>query len=270
MTNMQKRIGIDAGGSLVKIVIEEKGKLTYKKYPIEKLDDAVGWLAILAQQAEVNVTGGKAEYLRKRYFPNAKVVTEFDASCEGARYLIKKSRLKIASKFMLVNIGTGTSWYLIEAEKTERILGSGIGGGTFMGLGKLLSTRTEYSQLVEQAIEGDKANIDLLVKDIYHPEDPPIEGTLTASNFAKAAETVAHSESDRIAAIVNMIAETIVLLSNQTAKLHQTQEIVYIGSTLIENSTLQAGLERFSSMVGLTPHFLQDGEYCGAIGALIV
>jgi type II pantothenate kinase len=268
--NMPKRVGIDAGGTLIKIVIEEQGKLTYKKYPIEKLDEAVGWLAILSQQAKVNVTGGKAEYIRERYFPHARVVPEFKASCEGAKFLIKKSRLKIAPKFLLVNIGTGTSWYLIEAEKTERILGSGIGGGTFMGLGTLLSSKNEYAQLVEQAKKGDRANIDLLVKDIYHPGEPPIEGTLTASTFAKAAETTAHSESDRIAAIVNMIAETIVLLSNQTARLHQTQEIVYIGSTLIENSTLQLILERFSQMVGLTPYFLQDGEYSGAIGSLIV
>lgn len=267
---MQKRIGIDAGGSLIKIVIEEKGKLTYKKYPLEKLDEAASWLAILAQQAEVNVTGGKAEYLKERYFPKARLVTEFKASCEGANYLIKKARLNIPTKFVLVNIGTGTSWYLIEADKTERILGSGIGGGTFMGLGKLLSTKTEYSQLVDQAKEGDRANIDLLVKDIYSPGEPPIEGTLTASNFAKNVGNAVHSESDRIAAIVNMIAETIVLLSNQTAKLYQTQEIVYIGSTLINNPPLQVGLERFSSMVGLTPHFLQNGEYCGAIGSLIV
>jgi type II pantothenate kinase len=267
---MLKKIGIDAGGSLMKIVIEEKGKLTYKKYPIEKLDEAMGWLSILAQQAEVNVTGGKAEYLKKRYFPQARVVTEFKATCVGTNYLIKKSRLQVASKFLLVNIGTGTSWYLIEGEKTERILGSGIGGGTFMGLGKLLSSKTEYSQLAEQAKDGDRANIDLLVKDIYHPGEPPIEGTLTASNFAKAAIPAGYSESDVMAATVNMIAETIVLLSNQTAKLYQTKEIVYIGSTLIENPTLQVGLERYSSMVGLIPYFLPDGEYCGALGSLIV
>jgi len=267
---MLKKIGIDAGGSLIKIVIEEKGKLTYKKYPIEKLDEAMGWLSILAQQAEVNVTGGKAEYLKKRFFPQARVVTEFKSTCVGANYLIKQSRLQIASKFILVNIGTGTSWYLIEEEKTERVLGSGIGGGTFMGLGKLLSSKSKYSQLAEQAKEGDKANIDLLVKDIYHPGEPPIEGTLTASNFAKAEKLAAHSESDIMAALVNMIAETIVLFSYQTANLHQTKEIVYIGSTLIENPALQVGLEGFSTMVGLTPYFLPEGEYCGALGSLIV
>jgi type II pantothenate kinase len=267
---MLKRIGIDAGGSLMKIVIEEKGKITYKKYPIEKLGEAMGWLSILAQQAAVNVTGGKAEYLKKRYFPQARVVTEFKATCVGTNYLIKKSRLQIGSKFLLVNIGTGTSWYLIEAEKTERVLGSGIGGGTFMGLGKLLSSKSEYSQLAEQAKEGDRATIDLLVKDIYHPGEPPIEGTLTASNFAKAEKLAAHSESDMMAALVNMIAETIVLLSNQTATYYQTKVIVYIGSTLIENPALQVGLERFSTLVGLTPHFLPDGEYCGALGSLIV
>jgi len=267
---MVKRIGIDAGGSLIKLAIEETDRFTFKKYPIAQLEEAARWLAMISQQAEINLTGGKADFLKQKFFSNARIVKEFDAVCEGANFLIKKTGMKMDQRFLLVNIGTGTSWYVIDGENTERIMGSGIGGGTLMGLGALLSGKTEYSQLVEEAKVGNRGNVDLLVKDIYHPAQPPIEGNLTASNFAKVATGIAHTESDKLAALVNMIAETIVLLSIQAAELSQSTGVVYIGSTLIGNSKLRTILEEFSTKVGLAPYFLADGEYCGAIGSLIV
>ena len=159
---------------------------------------------------------------------------------------------------------------MIDGEQNERILGSGIGGGTFMGLGRLLGNKDDYEDLVSLASVGNKGNVDLLVKDIYHPEESPIDGNLTASNFAKAAIGTEPANIDRLAAIVNMMSETIVLLSKQATEIYNVTDVVYIGSTLIGNAPFKSSLERFSIMFGLTPHFLQDGEYSGAIGAILV
>ena len=138
-----------------------------------------------------------------------------------------------------------------------------------MGLGKLLVGSDDYQNLVDLTKEGNREKVDLLVKDIYHSESP-IGGELTASNFANAAFTNEHTPADQLAATVNMMAETIVLLSKQTSISHQLSEVVYIGSSLIGNQSLKDGLASYSTMVGLSPHFLQDGEYSGAIGALLV
>nr|WP_285867593.1 type II pantothenate kinase [Mesobacillus maritimus] len=264
-----KTIGIDAGGSLIKVAFEEQGCFHFKKYPISKVDEIAEWLALIVQNRSVRLTGGKAEYLRKNYFPNGKVVPEFDAACEGAVFLMKKTRMNVPKKLLLVNIGTGTSWYLIEDSNHKRVLGSGIGGGTFLGLGSLLAGKDDYSQLVSLAKEGKRAKIDLLVKDLYYPDLPPIEGELTASNFAKVKQTNS-SVADTIAALINMMTETIILLSMQTAEIHQVTDILFIGSTLIENSLFQEGLRSFTMSVGLNPIFLLNGEYSGAVGALIL
>lgn len=266
--NTQK-IGIDAGGSLIKIAFEQDGQFRFKKYPIGEIKEVANWLNMTAGNAEVHLTGGRAEFLRENYFQQARVVPEFKASCEGAIYLLNKDKIKLGANYLLVNIGTGTSWYLIDGHKNERILGSGIGGGTFMGLGKLLVGSDDYQNLVDLTKEGNREKVDLLVKDIYHSESP-IGGELTASNFANAAFTNEHTPADQLAATVNMMAETIVLLSKQTSISHQLSEVVYIGSSLIGNQSLKDGLASYSTMVGLSPHFLQDGEYSGAIGALLV
>lgn len=263
----QQKAGIDAGGSLVKIVFQENNKLHYKKYPIDQLSAAITWLNITAPNVKAAVTGGKAHLIQKSFFESAVTVPEFQATCEGARILLLEEGKKIDNSFLLVNIGTGTSWHLVAGEKYERILGSGMGGGTFTGLGSLLTKEEEFHDLVNLAKQGDKENIDLLVKDIYESAEPPIDGHLTAANFAKGLK-VKHSEADRMAAVTNMIAETIVLLTLQAAIIHQVKEVVLIGSTLLGNDTLKTTLEYYLSRLGLKAIYLDKGEFCGAIGAL--
>jgi type II pantothenate kinase len=262
----QLKVGIDAGASLIKIAFQEKRRIHYKKYPIGELDDAIMWLKMIAPNLLVALTGGKAHLIKQKYFPDGVSIPEFQATCEGVRLLLFEEGMNMEKPFLVVNIGTGTSWFLIHKEKYERILGSGIGGGTFTGLGSLLTTSKEYEKLTVLANAGEKGNVDLLVKDIYESDVPPIEGNLTAGNFAKAMK-VKHSEADRMAAVTNMIVETIVLLTLQAAAIHQTKEVVFIGSALTCNPSLRGGLESFTNKLGLSSTFLRNGEYCGAAGA---
>ncbi|MBT2691948.1 type II pantothenate kinase [Bacillus sp. ISL-55] len=265
---MYNRIGIDAGGSLIKIAYEENGSLHFRKQPIGEMAESLGWLKLFSANKKVFLTGGRAGKIKAEFFPNAEIVDEFTAACEGANYLIMKEGLPSREKSLLVNIGTGTSWFKIEGEQYDRVLGSGIGGGTFMGMGKLLSDRSDFASLVSLSDSGEKGNVDLLVKDIYHPEEPPIHGELTASNFAKSEAVSSSSEADKMASILNMIAETITLLTVQTAALHDTKKVVFIGSTLAGNKPLQENLDYYCKMSGLEPIFLQNGEFSGAIGAI--
>jgi type II pantothenate kinase len=261
------KAGIDAGGSLIKIAYQEKGKMHYKKYPVHEMDQAISWLKMLASNVKVALAGGKANFIQKTYFPNGVIIPEFQATCEGARLFLLEEGKDIEEPFLLVNIGTGTSWHFVNGEKFERILGSGVGGGIFTGLGSLLTAEEDFHRLTVLANKGEKGNVDLLVKDIYELDEPPIDGNLTAANFAKGTK-VKHTEADRMAAITNLIVETIVLLTLQAAAIHKTKRIVFIGSTLIGNRSLRTGLEFYMNRLGLSAEFLGNGEYCGAAGAL--
>jgi type II pantothenate kinase len=275
------RIGIDAGGTLIKIVYEEKG-LHFRKIEYEAAEQALNWLMTMAPSADYALTGGKAAILKEAFFPEAAVIPEFTATCEGALHLIKKAGLPHES-LLLVNIGTGTSWYKIEDGKHERILGSGVGGGMFMGLGRIFSGKTDYQMLAGLAAEGNREKADLLVSDIYGDRswlpsiagqnewqkdvEAPIDGKLTAGNFANISGKP--SEEDLMAAAVNMIAETTVLLTKQTAGIHHSKKICYIGSSLQGNEALKKGLLTYSMMTGLDAVFLPNGEYSGALGAYL-
>jgi type II pantothenate kinase len=266
---MNNRIGIDAGGSLIKIAYQENGRLHFRKLPIGGMEDALRWLKIVSLNKTIFLTGGRAGKIKAEFFPEAEIVDEFTAACEGANYLMMKEGLLNAKKSLLINIGTGTSWFKIEGEHYERVFGSGVGGGTFMGFGKLLAHCSDFTSLVSLSASGERGSVDLLVKDIYHPEEPPIPGDLTASNFAKSEAVVSSSSADKMASVLNMIAETITLLTVQTAALQDTKKVIFIGSTLAGNKPLQESLDFYCKMSGLDPIFLQNGEFSGAIGATL-
>ena len=264
----QLKAGIDAGGSLVKIVYQEKQNMHYRKFPIAEMDAAISWLKMLAPDLKVALTGGKAHKIQQRYFPNGLMVPEFQATFEGTRMLLLEKGKQIASPFIVINIGTGTSWYLINGDGYERILGSGIGGGTFTGLGSLLTNIEDFHQLADLTSKGEKGNVDLLVKDIYESAETPINGNLSAANFAKG-NTVKNSNADRLTSLANMIAETVTLLTLQAAAMHHVKEVILIGSTLVGFETFVKMLTQYMEMVGLSAAFLNRGEYCGAIGAFL-
>lgn len=263
-----KTIGIDAGGSLLKVAYEEHGHFHFRKYPIIELDKAMSWIKLLAPNARYMLTGGKSGIIQSTYLKEGTIIPEFEAACSGAVYFLKKLNLGI-NKFLLVNIGTGTSFFKIDGEQYDRLLGTGVGGGTFMGLGSLLAKANDFGTLVKLSGEGDKGNVDLLVKDIYAPQEPPIEGSLTASNFAKAGLGSTSTTADQMASVTNMIAETIILLSMQAASIHNLKSVVFIGTTLAGNIPLEKSLMFYSNMLGLQAIFLENGEFSGAVGALL-
>jgi len=264
-----KKIGIDAGGTLTKIAYEENGRIHVKTYPNEQLKELIQWLQMTAPNARLYVTGGKRKELETAPRLNITPTNEFETLVKGTRFLLEQEKEKTEQSFVLVSIGTGTSIFYVTPTSYERSLGSGVGGGTWMGLGKLVSGEDSFHQLVKRAKKGDHAKSDLLVRDIYAPNHPPIEGSLTAANFGKAHVNETADTSDHLAALIQLIGETVLQLAGQVAAAYQVETIVFTGSTLDGNAKLQHVLSSFQDRLSYKPIFLDRGAYAGAIGALL-
>ncbi|RBP06661.1 type II pantothenate kinase [Rossellomorea aquimaris] len=257
-------IGVDAGGTLTKIVYEENGALHFKTFSSEQ--QVLQWLGILAQNHKLYITGGKAEKWRG-IFPHAHIVGEFEAVCSGAKLLLKEEKTDL-KQFTLINIGTGTSFFKVDENGCERLLGSGLGGGTFMGLGGLLTGESDYYELVRLSKEGKRELVDLSVRDVYEAMNSPVPDHLTAANFAKG--DAFSKKADKLRALTNMIAETIILLASQASQAHKLEDFVFIGSTLKSNPALKEDLSQFQDMLSYTPIFPEKGAYAGSLGAFDV
>lgn len=266
---MDRTIGIDAGGTFIKLAYEEEGRIHTKLFPTKDMEKAAGFLSMLTAGSSNMLTGGKAEALAAHLGGQHHFISEFDATCEGAKHLMMEEYGKTPASFIVVMIGTGTSIHLVSEHGHQRLLGSGIGGGTFTGLGRLLTGETDYDALMELANSGNRRNADLLVGDIYAPAEPPIPGDLTAANFGRVFSNGEISKADAFAAAANMIGETLVLLATQAASQHCAKDIVFIGGALKENKSLRHTLTHFRKLLGYETWFPDKGAYAGAIGALL-
>lgn len=264
---MVQKVGVDAGGSLVKIAYKESSRFHYKIYPIEEFDKVINWLNIFNSDTIIHLTGGKSHLIKEKISQESVLIDEFEAMTMGAKILLDESKKSLDTSFILASIGTGTSIYYVQNGNYERLLGIGIGGGTFIGLGSIISGTTSFHKLVELAAQGHKDKVDLLVKDIYAPGPAPLLGELTAANFGKAHRNYTN-KSDQLASLVQLISETIILLISQAAANKQTNTVVLAGSTLDGNAPLKAAFSSFQNMLGMNLIFLENGSFAGARGAL--
>ncbi|MFB5661802.1 type II pantothenate kinase [Alteribacillus sp. HJP-4] len=267
-------IGIDAGGTLSKIVYTINGKCHYKKMSTADIASLNTWMKQSFKQPDIHITGGKAgAFLHESEFINARRINEFEATCEGVKWLLENNSLlkDTGPNFMVTNVGTGTSIHYIKGNSYERIGGSGMGGGTLLGLSYLLTGEDDYDTILKLGNNGNGRLLNLTVSDIYSHEKPPISGDLTASNFGNLMQMKQEklSKEDYISSVVRMIGETITTMSVQAAERLNTDSIVYIGSTFARHDVLKNIISGYTELRGKKAYFIEHGEYSGAIGAIL-
>ncbi|WP_323704197.1 type II pantothenate kinase [Mammaliicoccus sp. Dog046] len=262
------KIGIDAGGTLIKVVIENENERTYKKWLSTEIDHVATWLNQL-NDVEIFMTGGKAQYLDSLISHEVKRSIEFDATYAGIQLFLEEHDIHL-DNYIFSNVGTGTSIHYATKEQQERAGGTGAGGGMIQGLGYLLTQISDYDQLVQTASQGDRDKIDLKVKHIYKGDKTPISGELTASNFGHVLQHMdeTFSNEDRLAAVLGIVGETVTTVSIHAAKQFETENVVYIGSSFINNDLLRKIVIDYTVLRGLKPFFIENGEFSGALGSI--
>ncbi|XP_046586072.1 4'-phosphopantetheine phosphatase isoform X2 [Neodiprion lecontei] len=183
--------------------------------------------------------------------------------------------------YMLVNIGSGVSILKVESEEQfERIGGTATGGGTFWGLGSLLTKAKGFDELLQLAERGDHRNVDMLVKDIYGGDytSHGLPGDLIASSFGKAMScnnnsgSQNFSEADIARSLLFTISNDIGQIASLYANKHNLNK-VYFGGYFLRNHPLSMHTISYSikywSHGKVKPLFLRHEGYLGAIGAFL-
>jgi type II pantothenate kinase len=255
--------GIDVGATLCKLALRRQVWST-ASYPSSDLDAAralvEGW-----GPARVVATGGGANRLGASLAGvPVEHVSEFDAWARGAPLVAAEEGVGLPARYLLVSLGTGTSVLSIDAGAVERVGGTALGGGTVLGLGRLLLGVESFADLAAMAERGDRRRVDLLVGDVYQGADAPLLRDLTAASFAKLAST---QPEDLAHALMGLVGENVALLCGGFARSRAIEGVLYCGSTLVENPALRRILAEITTLFGHRPCFLAGGAFCGAVGA---
>jgi len=256
-------VGVDAGASLCKVAMAGERALRTAVFAAKDLDAVVD--CIREWKAErVFATGGGAARLNGRAGVPVQTVPEFEAWAHGAPILARSTGLDLPESYLLVSLGTGTSVLGLHEGRPQRVRGTALGGGTLLGLGKLLLEIKSFAELTALARRGDRSAVDLLVGDIYEGLETPLPRSINAASFGKLDST---RPEDLAAALMGLVGENIALICGALARAQQASSVVYCGSTLRDNPVLQQILTQVTLMLGVPSHFLDDGAFCGAVGA---
>jgi type II pantothenate kinase len=259
--------GADVGATLVKLAVRDRdGRAATETMPADALDAVARRLRDLAPTS-LGLTGGGAPRLAERIGPPASAVGEFEAWAAGARILLGSAA---PERFLVVSVGTGTSAMQVDVDGVTRAGGTALGGGTIVGLAAALFGETDFDAIAALARRGDRRRVDLLISDVYPAGDFLLPGDVNAASFAKLARAggAPASAADLAHAIMGLVGENIALICAAIAARAEVDLIAFGGSTLRDNPALSAILAVICKGLGHSPHFLADGQYAGALGAL--
>jgi len=214
---------------------------------------------------EVAVTGGGAARVVAGLGGMAvRQVSEFAAWARGAQELAGRAGWTLPERHLLVSLGTGTSILEITGEAFRRVGGTALGGGTLLGLGRLLCGVATFTEIAALAARGERGRVDLLVGDVYPEGGIALPPDLTAANFAKLSSC---EPADLAHALMGLLGENIGIPCAALAHARSIETVVFGGSALEGNPPLQEILRRTVEMSGRTAWLLPEGAYCGAVGA---
>ena len=268
-------IGIDVGGSTTKIVgFSEDRQLiepifVHAADPITSVYGAFGKFMTenkltLEDVDCVRITGVGAERVGSSIFDlPCTHVSEFHSFGSGGLYISGLDRA------IVVSMGTGTATAIAQRRdyggvSVSYLGGTGVGGGTLMGLSRKMLSMNSIEHIIELAKEGDLSRVDLQVADISAANGLP--GNMTASNFGKLSDVA--TNADIALGIINMIFETVAMISIFAARNYQTKDIVLTGNLtdVPQAKGIFAGLSALFDMNFILP---PHSQYATVIGAAL-
>ena len=268
---MKIKVGLDIGGSTTKIVGMKDGKIIAREIvraadPVTSAFGAVGKLindhSISVNDIEqINITGVGSGYPQAPIFGiKTVVVEEFKATGLGGLYL---SGLEHA---VVVSMGTGTAYLEATKNSVRHIIGSGVGGGTLVGLGMALTGTSDAVKLSDMATSGDILKCDLTIGDITKNGVTGLPMNVTASNFGKAADDL--SREDKMAGVFNLVYQAVGTVAVMASRQCDLKDIVFTGQ-LTDLKECQQYLMPFEDLYGVNMIVPEDAVFATALGSCL-
>ncbi len=271
---MKAIIGIDVGGSTTKIVgFRDHEMMIAPQFvkatdPVTSLYGAFGKFTVennieLSEIEKVKLTGVGSSYVTKPlYGLSCERAVEFECVGRGGIYL---SGLDEA---IVVSMGTGTAIiYANKKGETQYLGGTGVGGGTLVGLSRRMLGMDNIEHIVEIAKDGCLDNVDLRIKDMYDQKSNiDLAENMTAANFGKLSDLA--SQGDVALAILNMVFETVAMLAIFAARNKNLHDIVLTGNltSIPQAKKIFADLESIFDIHFIIP---ENAQFACAIGAAL-
>lgn len=260
---------LDLGGSTIDL-LEFQGKefrvcASLESNSIDKKDLETIFSAAQVSPADAQkivLTGG-----HNRFFPSKfqektiEKISEIEAIGSGGAFLSKKKSA------LVVSMGTGTCCVGFREGRSEHIGGTGIGGGSLLGLCRTLCEEEDFEAIRRYISRGDAGMVDLSVAEIVGGGIGRLPGTATAANFAKAHSQC--SKADLCAGVAHLVGQTIASVGVFAARAEHFETIV-LGGKLVKIPEILTIIRRTADLYRTEVLIPPFAEFLTAVGAGIL
>lgn len=220
--------------------------------------------------ARICVTGGQHRKLPDVIDGTPVVkVGEIDAIGYGGLYLAQQT-LPDLREALIVSAGSGTAVLAVRDSRAHHVTGSAVGGGTLLGLGKLLVGVNDPNELNDLALAGDSNKVDLTLIEATGGAIGTLPADANAVNFGRMASLGAAdvTREDLAAGIAVLVGQVIAVVAINAARAEQMDQIVVVGH-LVDLLCIRRVLHTVAGYYGANIMVPPMPGYATAVGALL-
>ncbi len=214
----------------------------------------------------IGTTGGRHKELSSS-FQNIPIFKIGEAQAVGHGGL-QMSKLEQA---LVVSAGTGTSMIAARGSGFGHVTGSAVGGGTLLGLAKLLLGTSNPLEIAALAANGNPAGVDSTLSDVLGGGIGNLPSDATAVNLGRlvSLEQPA-SREDMAAGLVTLVAQVIAVIALNAANAQNLERIVIVGH-LVDLEPIRAAISRVWGFYGVQmPAIMPEARgFATAFGAAL-
>jgi type II pantothenate kinase len=272
-----KVVAIDFGASNTDAAAVLDGKLNLWSEPRQGIPSAASVRSLL-QVGGVDlpivemlaVTGGHHRQLPDEIDGISVIkVGELLAIGRGGQALASGSWHLPEESMLVVSAGSGTAMVAARKKEYQHVTGTGVGGGTLLGLGRLILGTIDPVEIDQLAQAGSANGADLALRDLVTGPIGSLPADATAVNFGRLARLdVLPSRADLAAALVTMIGQVIATLATNAARAAQVKRGLVTGH-LTDMTTMRAMMARVGTFFGFPLEICQEAGFATVIGALM-
>lgn len=133
---------------------------------------------------------------------------------------------------LVVSAGTGTAMVAANGEDAHHVTGSAVGGGTLLGLSKLILGTANPDEIDRLALSGDANAVDIMMHEAVGGEVGKLPANANAVNLGKLINAGDFNREDIAAGLVRLVAQVIAVIAINAADAAGLADIILVGHTM--------------------------------------
>ncbi|KUK45840.1 MAG: Fumble domain protein [Anaerolinea thermophila] len=227
----QTNFAVDMGMTNIDLILETEHsqimRMLPNKHPepIEQLRQALGAVeGYLQSGMTVGVTGGRYRLLLEEVdgFKVQKVNEMLALGLGGLALSERRSGL-------VVSAGTGVAMVSAADDQVEHVTGSAVGGGTLLGLSRIILGTDDVDEIDSLALAGDAAAVDIMLSEAVGGEVGRLPAKANAVNLGKLDHQGGFSRENLAAGLVRLVAQVIAVIAINASDAAGMKDIILVG-----------------------------------------